>query len=81
MSYEEDYYDTFIDKEKDAIIVERCPTYWNNKVIDKTIEVTLNYRASHFKTRKAMYKKIQEDLEKVQKSLVEAQKQIESEEK
>lgn len=78
MSYEEDYYDTFIDKEKDTIIVERRPTYWNNKVVDETIEVTLNYRASHFKTRKAMYKKIQEDLEKVQKSLIEAQKQIES---
>lgn len=68
-------------EERDGLIIERIPRYWNNKCIDEEINVTLQYQASHFKSRKEMYKQIFNDIEKIKKSLLEAQKMLESEEK
>ena len=68
-------------EERDGLVVERIPRYWNNKCIDEEINVTLQYQASHFKSRKEMYKRIFNDIEKIKKSLLEAQKMLESEEK
>lgn len=68
-------------EERDGLVVERIPRYWNNKCIDEEINVTLQYQASHFKSRKEMYKQIFNDIEKIKKSLLEAQKMLESEEK
>ena len=79
----EDYYNELYSEieERDGLVVERIPTYWNNQCVDEDINVTLRYRASNFKNRKAMHKKIFNDIEKIKESLLEAQKMIEREEK
>lgn len=78
----EDYYNELYSKieERDGLVVERIPTYWNNQYVDEDINVTVRYRASHFKNRKEMYKRIFDDIEKIKESLLEAQKSIEREE-
>lgn len=68
-------------KEKDGIVLERTPTYWNNKYVDEDINLTVQYRASNFKNRKALYKKMFDDIEKVKEILLEAQEMLEREEK
>ena len=79
----EDYYNELYSKieERDGLVLERIPRYWNNKYVDEDINVTVQYRASNFKDRKAMYKKIFDDIEKIKESLLEAQKMLEREEK
>lgn len=66
-------------EERDGLVIERTPTYWNNKCVNEDIKVTLRYRASNFKSQKDMYKRIFEDIEKIKNSLLEAQKMLESE--
>lgn len=66
-------------EERDGLVVERAPIYWNNQCVNEDIEVTLRYRASNFKSYKDMYKRIFEDIEKIKNSLLEAQKMLESE--
>lgn len=68
-------------EERDGFVLERIPRYWNNEYVDEDINVTLQYRASHFKSKKAMYKKIFNDIEKIKESLLYAQKMLEREEK
>lgn len=79
----DDYYNELYSKieEQDGLVVERIPTYWNNQCVDEEINVTLRYKASNFKNRKGMYKRIFDDIEKIKESLLEAQKMIEREEK
>lgn len=78
----EDYYNELYSEieERDGLVVERTSTYWNNQYVDEDINVTVRYRASHFKNRKEMYKRIFDDIEKIKESLLEAQKSIEREE-
>ena len=66
-------------EEQDGLVIERTPTYWNNKCVNEDIKVMLWYRASNFKSQKDMYKRIFEDIEKIKNSLLEAQKMLESE--
>ena len=79
----EDYYNELYSEieERDGLVVERTPTYWNNQYVDEDINVTVRYRASNFKSQKAMYKRIFKDIEKIKNSLLEAQKMLEREEK
>ncbi len=77
-----DYYNKLYNEieERDGLVVERTPTYWNNQYVDEDITATLRYRASNFKNRKAMYKRIFNDIEKIKESLLKAQEIIEREE-
>lgn len=56
-----------------GLIVERTPIYYNERMIDEKINVTLNYQKSDFKNRKEMYNKISTDLTKVQQILEQAE--------
>lgn len=62
------------DKEKKGLVVERRPVYFNEKIVDETISVSLDYRLSNFKSRKSMYSKILEDVEMLKNSLIKTQK-------
>ena len=79
----DEYYNELYNEieERDGFVLERIPRYWNNEYVDENINVTLQYRSSHFKSKKAMYKKIFNDIEKIKNSLLEAQKMLEREEK
>lgn len=61
-------------EEKKGLVVERRPIYFNEKIVDETISVSLDYRSSNFKSRKAMYSKILEDVETLKNGLIKIQK-------
>ena len=61
-----------------GLVVERIPIYWNEKVVDETINVSLHYRLSNFKDREYMYDKMLNDIEEVRRNLIIAQENIRS---
>lgn len=61
------------EKEK-GLVVERRPIYYNEKMVDEKIDVTLHYTLSDFKNRKSMYNKILGDVEILRNRLIETQK-------
>lgn len=61
------------EKEK-GLVVERRPVYYNEKMVDENIDVSLHYSLSDFKNRKSMYKKMVEDVEILKNRLIETQK-------
>lgn len=61
------------EKEK-GLVVERRPVYYNEKMVDENIDVSLHYSLSDFKNRKSMYKKMLEDVEILKNRLIETQK-------
>ena len=62
------------EKEK-GLVVERRPVYYNEKIVDEKIDVSLHYSLSDFKNRKSMYKKMLEDVEILKNRLIKIQKQ------
>lgn len=62
------------DKKEKGLIVERRPVYYNEKMVDENIDVSLHYSLSDFKNRKSMYKKMLEDVEILKNRLIETQK-------
>lgn len=70
-----------ISNEEYGLIVERIPVYWNDRVVDEKVNVSLNYRASDYKNRKAMYNAMLKDLKKVTSILENDIKAVEQEDK
>jgi len=61
-------------KEEKGLVVERRPVYYNEKMVDENIDVSLHYSLSDFKNRKSMYKKMLEDVEILKNILIGTQK-------
>lgn len=60
-------------KKEKGLVVKRKPIYYNEHMVDETIDVSLHYEVSDFKNRKAMFKKMLEDVEELKKRLIESQ--------
>lgn len=64
-------------KKEKGLVVERRPIYYNERMVDEELDVSLHYRLSDFKNRETMYNKILADVETLKNRLIEAQKQTE----
>lgn len=62
------------DEKEKGLIVENRPIYYNGRLVNENIDVSLHYCLSDFKDRKSMYKKILEDVEILKNRLIETQK-------
>ena len=60
--------------EEKGLVIERKPVYYNETLVDETINVSLNYSLSDYKNKELMYKKILEDVEILRNRFVEIQK-------
>ncbi len=65
------------DKKEKGLVVERRPIYYNERMVDEELDVSLHYRLSDFKNMETMYNKILADVEILKNRLIEAQKQTE----
>ena len=65
------------DKKEKGLVLERRPIYYNERMVDEELDVSLHYRLSDFKNMETMYNKILADMKILRNRLIESQKQTE----